>query len=78
MNDCVMLNKIKPGPDHCKALNVRACPEGCRFYKDRATSEDDSRRAGERLKSLPLREQARIAEMYYDGYLPWHRKQEGR
>ncbi len=43
----------------------------CPFYKTREQAEADKEKANVRLRALPAVKQAKIAEMYYDGFMPW-------
>ena len=56
----------------CSALKVN-CPgyQACKFYKPRWALEKEQRRIDQRLSRLPLEQQARIAEKYDGGEMPW-------
>ena len=56
----------------CSALKVN-CPgyQACRFYKPRWALEKEQRRIDQRLIRLPMEQQERIAEKYFEGRMPW-------
>ena len=56
----------------CGAME-KGCPgyEVCPFYKTQAQSDEDRRKAFERIAGLPLPRQSYIAETYYNGRYPW-------
>lgn len=73
MKDCIM--RVK---GECVALDVERCPERCRFYKNAHDQAASIGRAHRRIASRPIAIQQDISIKYYDGYMPWLRKQEGR
>ena len=73
MKDCIM--RVR---GECAALDTKSCPERCRFYKTEQDQAASIGRAYRRIASRPIAIQQDISIKYYDGYMPWLRKQEGR
>ena len=73
MKDCVMR-----ADDKCIALECTKCPPLCRFYKNESMQGEGIRKVNRRLYRLPIEKQQEISIKYYDGEMPWLRKQEGR
>lgn len=57
----------------CNALNVEQCPNyaSCPFYKPAWMAARDAERLNRKLCSMPMDEQSRIADKYYNGKMPW-------
>jgi len=49
--DCAMISKA--GTSHvCAALNVRPCPEECKFYKNKEQLDEERIKAKERWRRI--------------------------
>ena len=55
---------------YCVALTEMDCKD-CKFYRTQKGHEADVEKANKRLRSLPKKIQAYIAEKYYQGHIEW-------
>ena len=63
--------------NNCGATINEKCPgEKCPFYRTPEQAQELRRKANARLASLDRTSQEYIAEKYYDGRMPWRRKDE--
>ena len=69
MKDCVMR-----ADDKCIGLTYTKCPPLCRFYKNESMQNGSTSKANRRLRRLPIEKQQDISIKYYEGEMPWLRR----